>query len=203
MPATPGLTDGKAEASNTVTGCLAPLPLPQGLPDTSSPSPAAPSPHILPSLTAIAAAQPGCASTRALANNSASSSGLRIVPAVVGGHQLLCDDSRGSLRPLVPACFRAAVFGAVHGLAHPGIRATRRLISSRWVWRGMASDINAWCRDCQGCQRGKVTRQAEGPVQPIAVPEKHFAHIHVDLVGPLPSSDGHSHLLTVIDRSTR
>ena len=149
------------------------------------------------------AAQPGCESTQALESNSASSFGLWIVPAVIGSYQLFCDDSRGSLRHMVPVCFRATIFGAVHGLAHPGIRATRCLISSRWVWQGMASDINSWCRDCQGCQNGKIMRQVAAPVQPIAVPDKHFSHIHVNFVGPLPSSDGHSHLLMVIDRSTR
>ncbi|KAK3874725.1 hypothetical protein Pcinc_020359 [Petrolisthes cinctipes] len=30
-----------------------------------------------------------------------------------------------------------------------------------------------------------------------------FAHIHVDVVGPLPPSDGHRYLFTIIDRSTR
>ena len=122
---------------------------------------------------------------QALASNSASSSGLLIVTAAVGSYQLLCDGSRGSLGPLVPVGFHAAVFGAVHGLAHPGIQATRRLISSNWVWQGMASDINSWCRDCQGCQKGKTTQQAVAPVQPIAVLENHFSHIRMDLVGPL------------------
>jgi hypothetical protein len=46
-------------------------------------------------------------------------------------HGVLCDVATGVARPLVPAAFRAAVFAAIHGLAHPGIRATRRLVSSR------------------------------------------------------------------------
>ena len=48
-----------------------------------------------------------------------------------------------------------------------------------------------------------MTWQVVAPVQPIAVPERHFSYIHLDLVGPLPSSDCYSHLLTVIERSTR
>ena len=39
---------------------------------------------------------------------------------------------------------------------------------------------------------------------PILIPEKKFAHVHVDLVGPLPiSAECQKHLLTVVDRSTR
>ncbi|KAK3778131.1 hypothetical protein RRG08_052278 [Elysia crispata] len=32
---------------------------------------------------------------------------------------------------------------------------------------------------------------------------KRFSHLHIDLVGPLPPSEGFSHLLTIIDRITR
>jgi hypothetical protein len=42
------------------------------------------------------------------------------------------------------------------------------------------------------------------PVEDIVTPTRKFAHIHLDLAGPLPSSRGaHTHLLTVVDRTTR
>jgi transposase InsO family protein len=92
----------------------------------------------------------------------------------------------------------------VHNLAHPGVRATRRLIASRFVWPCLASQVAAWCRDCQHCQRAKVIGQAPSPAAAIANPAQRFSHLHVDLVGPLPrSTDGYSHLLTILDRSTR
>ena len=38
----------------------------------------------------------------------------------------------------------------------------------------------------------------------IPVPLHKFSHVHVDLVGPWPqSAEGHTHLLTVVDRTTR
>ena len=37
----------------------------------------------------------------------------------------------------------------------------------------------------------------------IFVPHRRFAHVHIDLVGPLPLSGGHTHILTIMDRSTR
>jgi transposase InsO family protein len=117
---------------------------------------------------------------------------------------ILVDTSSGVLRPLVPAQFRKQIFTAIHGLAHQGIRATRRLISSRFVWPGLAADVTTWCRACQCCARAKVTRQPASAIQPIAVPTTRFSHIHVDLVGPLPAAaDGMSFLLTAVDRSTR
>jgi hypothetical protein len=105
---------------------------------------------------------------------------------------------------LVPALFRDRIFHGLHGIAHPGIRATRRLLASRYMWRGMAKDAAAWCRDCQGCAAGKVVRHTKAPLQPMAVPGRRFAHVHVDLVGPFPPSrDGFTHVLTIVDRTTR
>ena len=148
----------------------------------------------------IAAAQHVCPDT----TRAKSSSSLKIESVNYAGMQLLCDVSTRVLRPLIPREFRRQVFLAVHELAHPGIRATRRLLSSRYVWRGMAKDTAAWCRDCQQCQRSKPSKIPKATIQPIHVPQRRFAHIHVDLVGPLPiSSQGHSHIFTIVDRSTR
>ncbi len=99
---------------------------------------------------------------------------------------------------------RQAIFNAVHSLAHPGIRATRRLLTSRFVWKGAARDVNRWCRECTACNRGKTTKQHKSTASPIAIPACRFSHVHVDLVGPLPqSAAGHCYLFTMIDRSTR
>jgi hypothetical protein len=133
-----------------------------------------------------------------------SSLSLLLQSVTVQGALLLFDVSRGVTRPVVPLCDRLAVFRAIHGVEHPGIRASRCMISARFVWHGLSRDVGAWCRDCQTCQRGKVTKQPSAPLQEIPVPARHFSHVHVDLVGPLPpSEEGHVYLLTVIDRSTR
>jgi transposase InsO family protein len=64
--------------------------------------------------------------------------------------------------------------------------------------------VSWWCRDCQECQRGKVTRQLAAATQAIPVPEKRFSHLHVDLMGPLPTSpEGFKYIFTIIDCSTR
>ncbi len=49
-----------------------------------------------------------------------------------------------------------------------------------------------------------MTVQPAAVVEPIPVPACLFSHIHVDLVGPLPTSAaGHSYIFTAVDRSTR
>jgi transposase InsO family protein len=120
----------------------------------------------------------------------------------MNGFTILVETSSGVFRPLVPASFRRPIFDA--SLAHPGIRAFRRLISSRFLWPRLASQVARWCRDCQQCQGAKVSSTPASPPQHIANPTQRFSHLHVDLVGPLPpSAGGHTHLLTVLDRYTR
>ena len=128
---------------------------------------------------------------------------LRLVTVLIQGKPLICDSKTKVLRPLVPSSYRFKIFSALHGLSHPGIRASRRIISSRFVWRGLANDIRDYCRSCLPCQRGKVLQHVQLRPEKIQVPFRRFSHVHVDLVGPLPLSHGYTYLLTCIDRSTR
>jgi hypothetical protein len=98
-------------------------------------------------------AQSTCSEIEQLARDSS----LQIVELTVAGARLLCDKSTGVLRPLVPASQKRAVFIALHGIAHPGVRATRRIVSARYMWRSCTADISTWCRECPGCARGKTT----------------------------------------------
>jgi hypothetical protein len=63
--------------------------------------------------------------------------------------------------------------------------------------------VFAAARACLHCQRGKVHRHVHLQPAEILVPHCRFAHIHVDLVEPLPASCGHTYLFTIIDRTSR
>ena len=108
-----------------------------------------------------------------------------------------------SQRPVVPATSHRQVFDALHGLSHPGIRATQRLVTERFLWHGINKDIREWTRTCIGCQKSKIHRHTSTPFQAFQVPTTRFDNIHIDIVGPLPPSDGNTYLLTCIDRFTR
>ncbi len=150
-------------------------------------------------LRGIAARQASCKSTL----QASRSSSLLIRTCEVEGVSVLCDVSTERLRPLVPEPDRLVVFRSIHGVAHPGIRATCRMISVRFVWPGMHTDVAAWCRDCTACQRPKVTKQPRASVQSIPIPARRFTHVHVDIVGPLPASgEGFMYLLTMVDRTS-
>ncbi len=80
---------------------------------------------------------------------------------------------------------------------------TRRLITARFCWPQMAKAITQMARARLQCQRGKVHRHVHLQPTEIPVPHHRFAHLHVDLVGPLPPSRGHTYLFTIIDRTSR
>ena len=119
------------------------------------------------------------------------------------GSKLLGDISTGQFRPLVPSTFRRQIFDLFHGLSHPGIKGSQRLISDRFVWPCMKVEIRDWCKTCTNCQTSKIQRHVSAPLQHFQPPNRRFMHVHVDIVGPLPSIEGYSYLFTIIDRFTR
>ena len=131
--------------------------------------------------------------------------GLIIRPIQIhnSGPVLLCDVSLEHPRPIVPRTFQRQVFEAIHNLAHPGRKSTVKLVANKFVWHGVKKQVNKWAQECLACQTSKIQSHVRSPVIKIPVPAKKFSHIHVDLVGPLPPSEGFTHLLTIIDRTTR
>jgi hypothetical protein len=131
-------------------------------------------------------------------------SSLKIDFQVIQGHRLAGYPSKGVWwRSLVSPTHPLAEFQHIHGIAHPGRLATRRLISSRFVWPGLSKDVTAWAKECAACQRSKIHHHFQVRPEPIPVPQRRFAHMHINLVGPLTPSNGFNHILTVIDRTSR
>ena len=128
---------------------------------------------------------------------------VEAIPIANSTHPLYCDTSTGTQRPLVPRPWRRTVFDSLHGLSHPGIRATQTLVTSRFVWPGINSDVRRWTRSCVQCQRAKIQRHTSAPLISFPNPNTRFDIIHIDLVGPLPPSRGFTYLLTCVDRFTR
>ena len=140
---------------------------------------------------------------RSLQSSPSSALIVEAVPLANAADPLYCDTSTGSHRPLVPLPWRRIVFESLHGLSHPGIRATQKLITARFVWPGINSDVRRWTRSCIQCQRAKIQRHTSAPLSSFPTPDARFDVIHINLVGPLPPSQGFTYLLTCVDRFTR
>jgi hypothetical protein len=102
--------------------------------------------------------------------------------------------------PIVPLKFRKKIFDHFHNVAHPGRLAFRCIISSRFVWCGLLSDLTAWARGCLACQRGKIHCHTCLVLLSIPIPQRRFSHLRVDLVGPLQFSINLTNILSITDR---
>ena len=130
-------------------------------------------------------------------------SGLEVKKVKCGNHELVCDVSTGKRRPIVPLDMRRKVFDIFHGLAHAGPRPTQKAILREFVWKNLKRDVIDWCRSCHECQASKISTHIHTPWSKREPPDRRFGSLHVDLVGPLPVSEGHKYLFTVVDRFSR
>lgn len=67
----------------------------------------------------------------------------------------------------------------------------------------MTKNINEWARTCLACQKSKISRHVHTTSEHIPIPAARFQHIHIDIVGPLITSEGYNYCLTMIDRFSR
>ncbi|KAJ0169157.1 hypothetical protein K1T71_014924 [Dendrolimus kikuchii] len=140
-----------------------------------------------------------------LAQHINGESSLRLMKLRLPGSesQIYCDVSMPSPRPFVPQSLRKQVFDSLHSFSHPGANATAQLVAQRFVWPGVRKDCRKWSQECLPCQRAKVHRHVSAPLGTFDLPRARFQFIHMDIIGPLPPSQGNKYFLTVVDRFTR
>ena len=129
----------------------------------------------------------------------------------IGERSLLCECSTAHPRPYLPGSFRKLVFENLHNISHPGVKASLRIIKSRYFWPKMDCNIREWVKSCAACQSSKIQRHTVAPLKDFTPACSRFETVHIDIVGPLPPSkergqqfsSPYRYLLTCIDRATR
>ena len=87
---------------------------------------------------------------------------------------------------------------------HRGQHSTSRLIRKGYWWPKMNGQISRYVRACPACARAKPqSRSSATTLQPHDVPPEPWHTIALDLVGPLPLSDGYDTVLTIVDKLTK
>ncbi len=110
-------------------------------------------------------------------------------------------------RTYVPQVLRQRVMQLVHSnpsSGHPGIAATLQLLSNRFWWSTLRTDTITFIQNCTVCNTSKSPHQLPaGLLQPLPIPQRPWSHIAIDFVTDLPASQGHTTILTVIDRFSK
>lgn len=115
---------------------------------------------------------------------------------------ITCEMTTEQPRPYLPTSFREAAFKALHELSHPGIRNTRKQMTTRYFWPSMNTDVAQWTRTCLACQKSKIQRHTVTPLGQFQDAGR-FEHVHIDIVGPLQPSEECQYIVTMIDRRTK
>lgn len=66
----------------------------------------------------------------------------------------------------------------------------------------MHKDIRSWVKTCIDGQKVKINKHTRFSFGKFQSPDERFQIVNMDIIGPLPVSDGKSYFLTCIDRFT-
>ena len=90
--------------------------------------------------TRIAAAQQSDEELRQMLENPGTEkNSLHLKPFPIPGcdAELMCNTTTSHIRPFIPREFRQQALATVHGLSHPGVRATTKMTTTRFCWPGI------------------------------------------------------------------
>ncbi|GFT38165.1 retrovirus-related Pol polyprotein from transposon opus [Nephila pilipes] len=128
-------------------------------------------------------------------------SSLKSKPSTLSsGKALWIDISTSKIRPYIMQKFRLQRFHLIYGFAHPIVKPTIKLWTEKYVWSNIKKQIREWAKACIRCQKCKVTRHTKSKFGEYQAPDERFSVVHIDLIGPLPPSEGIMYCLTFIVR---
>ena len=115
------------------------------------------------------------------------------------------DSTEEEYQMVVPELLKQKVLKACHDSfwsGHGGAKATAERLKKKYYWRGMSTDIERYCRGCEICSFRKDNHHIRAPLQPTEV-NKAFHTIYMDLIGPLPISNGFKHIIIFVCALTK
>ena len=121
----------------------------------------------------------------------------------ISGQNLYCEISGKQPRPLLPESQRSLVLNLLHHQDHPSAKETLRRASQDYYWPHMREQVEQFVRTCHPCQVAKQSPTVKAGVSAFPVPDQRFSVVHLDVVGPLPTSNGFKYLLTAFCRTSR
>ena len=87
---------------------------------------------------------------------------------------------------------------------HLGQYKTHELVTWNYWWPRLQNDIRLYVEGCEVCQRVKPRRTVlPSPLSPNRIPSRPWQIISVDLIGPLPESEGYDMALVIVNRFTK
>src|SRR5260221_5105876 len=87
---------------------------------------------------------------------------------------------------------------------HFGETKTTELICCNYHWPGMRHMVGAYIRSCTSCTRTKATcHKPYGLLKQLPIPSQPWESISMDFIKQLPTSEGFTAILVIVDRLTK
>jgi len=94
-----------------------------------------------------------------------------------------------------------------HDLADMGHLKQHRmleLIKRTYWWPGLKENIKKYIQGCFKCQQNKVQHQRKaGELHLLEIPKGPWQEISINIIGPLPKSNGMNAIVVIVDRFTK
>ena len=115
------------------------------------------------------------------------------------------DPSQTELQLVAPFSLQNEIYRQLHNSklgGHFGIGKTLANVRRRFYWPGQKSDVQRWCIECIKCALAKGSPAHRVPMKNMMVGSFNY-RLALDLVGPLPESDGYFYILCLCEYMTK
>ena len=86
-------------------------------------------------------------------------------------------------------------------VGHLGQHRMLELLKRNYWWLGLKEDIKRYVQGCFKCQQNKVQHQRKaGELHPLEIPHELWQKISIDIIGPLPKSNGIDTIVVIVNR---
>lgn len=123
-------------------------------------------------------------------------------------YQRLLQEGETSERLVIPRDLREELLKVAHENPFSGHFSTMKTatrLQRDFYWPRLTDDVRNHCTSCTICQTTTNKRPAKASLGTPGIATEPFAHVCIDLIGPLKpvSSEGHRWILTLVDQATR
>jgi hypothetical protein len=88
-------------------------------------------------------------------------------------------------------------------VGHPRENQTQELVERNYWWPRLGNGVSEYIKRCEACQRSRTLRHQQGKLNPHKIAEGPWQIISMDLIGPLPVSNGYNVIQVWVDTFTK
>ena len=85
-------------------------------------------------------------------------------------------------------------------IGYPGQQRIMELIKRNYQWLEIKTDIKKYVQGCFKCQQNKIQHmKKKGELHPLKTPEESWKEISINIIRPLPKSNGKDTIVVIVD----